>query len=49
MLVTSQKREKDGPAPIPMDADTVFLMEVFIKKLRPAVSDNDSPNGKIFF
>ena len=49
MLVTSHKREEDGPAPIPMDADTVFLMEVFIKKLRPAVSDNDSPNGKIFF
>ena len=48
MIVTSHKREEDGPAPIPMDADTVFLMEVFIKKLRPTVSDDDSPNGKIF-
>ena len=48
MLVTSHKREEDGPAPIPMDPDTIYLMQIFIKKLRPLVTDDKSPNSKIF-
>ena len=48
MLVSSHKREEDGPAPIPMDLNMVFLMQVYIQKLRPLVTDDYSPNSKIF-
>lgn len=48
MLVSSHKREEDGPAPIPMDPDTGYLVQVFINMFRPVVTDDTSPDGKIF-
>lgn len=48
MLVSSQKGEEDGPAPIPMSLDTEYLMNVFIDKLRPLVTENTSAKSKIF-
>ena len=48
MLVTSHKREEDGPAPIAMGPDTVHLMQVFLDKLRPVVTDDNTLTGKIF-
>ena len=48
MIVSSHKREEDGPAPIPMDPDTIYLMQVFINKLRPVVTDDKSKESKIF-
>ena len=48
MIVSSHKRQEDGPAPIPMAPDTEYLVNTFITKLRPLVSDEDSPNAKIF-
>lgn len=47
MLVSSHKQE-DGPAPIPMAPDTEYLVNTFIAKLRPLVTDDDDTNGKIF-
>ena len=48
MLVSSHKREEDGPTPIPMSPDTEYSMTVFIEKLRPLVTDDNSPTSKIF-
>ena len=48
MLVSSHKQEEDGPAPIPMSPYTEYLMTVFIEKLRPLVTDDNSPTSKIF-
>lgn len=48
MFVPSHKREEDGPAPIPMDPDTVFLMRVFVEKLRPLVTRDKDPSSRIF-
>ena len=48
MMVSSHKRQEDGPAPIPMSPDTEFLMNTFIEKLRPLVTDDTSPSSKIF-
>ena len=48
MLMSSHKREEDGPAPIPMSPDTEYLITVFINKLRPLVSDEDARKSKIF-
>lgn len=48
MLVSSHKREEDGPAPIPMSPVTEYLMTIFIEKLRPLVNEDTSPNSKIF-
>ena len=48
MMVSSHKRQEDGPAPIPMAPDTEYLLNTFINKLRPLVSDDDSPTAKIF-
>lgn len=47
MLISSHKQE-DGPAPIPMAPDTEYLVNTFIAKLRPLVTDDDDTNGKIF-
>ena len=48
MLVSLHKREEDGPAPIPMCMDIEYVMNVFIKKLRPLVTDDTDPKAKIF-
>ena len=48
MMVSSHKREEDGPAPIPMAPDTEFLVSTFITKLRPLVADDSRPDAKIF-
>ena len=48
MLVTSHKREVDGPAPIPMDPYLFYLLQVFITKLRPLVTKDTSPASPIF-
>ena len=48
MLVSSHKGEEDDPAPIPMSLDTEYLMNVFIDKLRPLVTENTSAKSKIF-
>ena len=48
IMVSSHKQEEDGPAPIPMSPDTEFLMNTFIEKLRPLVTDDTSPKSKIF-
>lgn len=48
MLVSSHKREEDGPASIPMSPVTEYLMTIFIKKLRPLVNENTSPTQKSF-
>lgn len=48
MLVSSHKREEDGPASIPMSPVTEYLMTIFIEKLRPLVNEDTSPNSKIF-
>jgi len=48
MMVSSHKREEDRPAPIPVSRDTEFLMNTFIEKLHPLVTDDTSPNSKIF-
>ena len=48
MLVTAHKREEDGPAPLALDPETAFLMEVFIEKVRPTVTDDKSPSSFIF-
>lgn len=34
MLVTAYKCKEDGPAPLALDPETAFLMEVLIKKVR---------------
>ena len=41
MLVSSHKRQEDGPAPIPMAPDVEYMMRVFIKKLRPLVCEEE--------
>lgn len=46
--MSSHKREEDGPAPIPMNLDREYLMEVFIEKLHPLATDDTSPQSKIF-
>ena len=46
MLVSSHKREEDGPAAIPMSPDTEYLLNVFIDKLRPLAET--SAHAKIF-
>lgn len=48
MLVVSHKREVEGPAPIPMAEETLHFMEVFVAKLRPLVTSDNSDTGKIF-
>ena len=48
MLVSSHKREEDGTAAIPMSPETEYLVQVFINKLRPLVTDETSPRRKIF-
>ena len=48
MLVSSHKCEQDGPAAILMNPDTEFLMNIFMTKLRPMVTDNRGPKSKIF-
>ena len=48
MLVSSHKREEDGPAPIPMSPDTEYSVNVFIDKLRPLVTDETFSKSKIF-
>ena len=47
MLVTGHKRE-DGPAPLALDEETAFLMEVFLDKVRLVVTDDTSPSSLIF-
>ncbi len=48
MLVSSHKRDEDGPEPIPMAPDTEYQMKVFIEKLRPLVHGENNPDSKIF-
>ena len=48
MLVSSHKREEDGPAPISMSPDTEYLMNIFVTKLRPIVTDDTDVKAKIF-
>ena len=48
MLVAPHKREQDGPAPLAMDSELAFLMEVFINKIRPVITSDTSPESKIF-
>ena len=48
MLVSSHKREEDRPAPIPMTADTEYMLKIFIKKLHPLVTEETGPSAKIF-
>ena len=48
MLVTSHKREEDGPAPSALNIETAFLMDVFIQKVRSSVTDDQSPPSLIF-
>ena len=48
MLVSSHKRQEDRPAPIPMSADTEYLLKIFITKLRPLVTEEEGPSSKIF-
>ena len=48
MLVTSHKREEDGPAPSALNVETAFLMDVFIQKVRSSVTDDQSPPSLIF-
>ena len=48
MLVSSHKREEDGSAPIPMSPETEYLMNIFISKLRPRVTDDTGEKTKIF-
>ena len=48
MLVSSHKHEEDGPAPIPMSPDTEYLMNIFVTKLRPIVTDDTDAKAKIF-
>ena len=43
MLVSSHKREEDGPAAIPMSPETEYLVKIFINKLRHLVTDETSP------
>lgn len=44
MFEPSHKREEDGPAPITMDPDTVFLMRVLVEKPRPLVTQDKDPS-----
>lgn len=46
--VTSHEREEDGPPPLALNAETAFLMDVFTEKVRPSVTDNQSPSSLIF-
>ena len=48
MLVSSHKREEDGPAAIPMSPEIKYLIKIFINKLHPLVTDETSPKCKIF-
>ena len=48
MLVTSHKREVDGPAPIPCDQWITHDLQVFLTKLRPLVCGDSSDSGKLF-
>ena len=48
MLGSSHKREEDGPAPIPMTANTEYPMKIFIMKLCPLVTEETQPSAKIF-
>ena len=48
ILVSSHKREEDGPAPIPMSPDKEYLINIFITKLRPIVPDDTDVKAKIF-
>jgi len=48
MLVSSHKRDEDGPAPIPLTAENEFQLRTFINKLRPLVADDSEENSKIF-
>lgn len=48
MLVTSHKRQVEGPAPIPLNAELAEDMEVFIRRLRPLVNQDNSDDAKIF-
>ena len=49
MLVSSHKREEDGPAPIPLTAENEFQIKTFIDKLRPLVGDDSGKDSKILF
>ena len=40
MLVSSHKREEDGPAAMPMTHETEYLVQVFINNLRPLLTDD---------
>ena len=48
MLVTAHKREEDWPAPLALDEETVFMMEVFLDKVRPVVTNDKTPSSLIF-
>ena len=48
ILVSSQKKEEDGPVPIPLTAENEFELKVFIYKVRPVVADDNGKNSKIF-
>ena len=48
MLVSSHKREEDGPAPIPLTTENEFQIKTFIDKLRPLVADDSGKDSKIF-
>ena len=47
MLLSSHKREEEGPAAIPMGPDTVYLMNVFLTKLRRMVTEDTGESAKI--
>ena len=48
MLAGKHKREENGLAPLPMEPEVAYLMQVFIDKVRPMVTDDQSPNSTIF-
>ena len=48
ILVTSHKREVDGPAPIPCDTVIAHHLEVLVTKLRPLVCGDSNDSGKLF-
>ena len=48
MQVSAHKQQEDRPGPIPMTADTEYLLNKFSAKLRPLVTDEEDPSAKIF-
>ena len=48
MLVTAHKREEDGPAPLALDEETAYIIEVFLDKVRPVVTNDKTPSSLIF-